>query len=256
MSVPDPGSRFTEKSGPPAVPAASAGAKTSGGGLTPALLGGVLAGYLRLVRSTSRLIVDPPDMYERLYDSWPFIAAMWHGQHFLAPFFRQGHEDVRVLISRHADGEINARAAARLGLGLVRGSGGRRTKMLKKGGHIALRGLLRALDEGATVALTADVPKGPARQAGPGIVTLARISGRPIIPIAVATSNRYIFKKSWDEAALNLPFSRMALTIGEPVHVPADADPEAIAAGQAAVTRSLDAATERAYALVDRRVTR
>ena len=40
------------------------------------------------------------------------------------------------------------------------------------------------LESGSSVALTADVPK-RARVAGMGIVTLAKLSGRPIVPTAV-----------------------------------------------------------------------
>jgi lysophospholipid acyltransferase (LPLAT)-like uncharacterized protein len=41
-------------------------------------------------------------------------------------------------------------------------------------------------------AMTADMPK-RARTAGLGIVTLARLSGRPIVPTAVVTSRRLQF---------------------------------------------------------------
>ena len=57
--------------------------------------------------------------------------------------------------------------------------------------------------------MTADVPPGPARRAGEGIVTLARLSGRPIVPFAVATS-RFIAFPTWSRMTLNLPFSKMA----------------------------------------------
>ena len=49
--------------------------------------------------------------------------------------------------------------------------------------------MLIALEEGYNVALTADVPK-VARVCGPGIVKLASMSGRPIYPVAIATSPR------------------------------------------------------------------
>ena len=54
-----------------------------------------------------------------------------------------------------------------------------------------------ALDEGACVCMTADISNLAARRAGLGIVTLARASGRPIVPVAYATSRR-IDVKSWD----------------------------------------------------------
>ena len=53
----------------------------------------------------------------------PIILAMWHGQHFLTPFIRPKGKRAKVLISRHRDGEINAAAVERLGIGTIRGSG-------------------------------------------------------------------------------------------------------------------------------------
>ena len=70
--------------------------------------------------------------------------------------------------------------------------------------------------------MTADIPK-VSRVCGPGIVTLAQLSGRPIVPVAVVTSRRIDFA-SWDRASLGLPFGRGAMVLGEPVHVARDAD--------------------------------
>jgi lysophospholipid acyltransferase (LPLAT)-like uncharacterized protein len=154
-----------------------------------------------------------------------------------------------VLISRSADGAINARAAARLGLGLIRGSGGSADSMHRKRGAPAFREMLRALEQGATVALTADVPK-TSRVAGPGIVRLARHSGRPIVPVAVVTSRRLTLN-SWDRASLNLPFGRMAMVGGAPIFVPDTDDPEILEAKRKAVEDELNAVHARAFALAD-----
>ena len=43
-----------------------------------------------------------------------------------------------------------------------------------------------------------------------GIVTLARLSGRPIVPVALATSRRKVLEKTWDKTTINLPFGRGA----------------------------------------------
>jgi lysophospholipid acyltransferase (LPLAT)-like uncharacterized protein len=111
--------------------------------------------------------------------------------------------------------------------------------------------MLDALASDFNVALTADVPK-VARRAGPGIVKLAQLSGRPIFPVAVATSRR-IELNNWDRSAFNLPFGRMAIVVGDPVRVPADADDAAFESARQQVQRGLDAVTARAYAIVDRR---
>ena len=117
----------------------------------------------------------------------PAIIAVWHGQHFLMPFIKknEGEHRAKVLISRHRDGEINARAAERLGIETIRGSGAHNGEFDRKGGAAAFTQMLDALADGYNVAMTADVPK-VARVAGLGIVKLAQISRRPIYPVAIA----------------------------------------------------------------------
>jgi lysophospholipid acyltransferase (LPLAT)-like uncharacterized protein len=96
--------------------------------------------------------------------------------------------------------------------------------------------------------MTADVPK-IARICGSGIVTLARLSGRPIVPVAVVTSRRIAFN-SWDRASLGLPFGRGMMVLGEPIFVAREADEAALAEARRAVEDGLDRAHERAYAVL------
>ena len=211
-------------------------------------VGIVAAEYLRAVYKTSRVVLDPPDIYERVIPELPVIIAMWHGQHFLVPFVRRGYR-AKVLISRHRDGEMNAIAAERLGVGTIRGSGDMGGRFDRKGGVGAFKAMLYAIEEGDSMALTADVPK-VARVAGAGIIKLAQLSGRLIVPVAIATSRR-IELRSWDRAAINLPFGRMAIVAGDLVRVDADADEAALERARVALETTLNAATARAYSLAD-----
>jgi 3-deoxy-D-manno-octulosonic-acid transferase len=118
--------------------------------------------------------------------------------------------------------------------------------MKDRGGSYALRAATRALKGGSTFSMTADVPPGPARVSGSGIVTLARFSGRPILPFAVASS-RFIAFNSWSRMTINLPFSKLAYVIGDPIWVPADADEETVERLRLEVEAGLNAVTARAY---------
>ena len=126
------------------------------------------------------------------------------------------------MISRHRDGEFNAIAAERLGIGTIRGSGDHGSAFNRKGGVGAFREMVQALADNWNVATTADVPK-RARVAGLGVIMLARESGRPIMPFAMVTS-RYIRLKNWDATTINLPFGRGAVVGIDTVTVPPDAD--------------------------------
>jgi lysophospholipid acyltransferase (LPLAT)-like uncharacterized protein len=209
------------------------------------------AEFLRLVWLTNRFSYDPVDVYDIVEPQMPAIFAFWHGQHFMTPFIKtkQSHRG-KVLISRHRDGEFNAIAAERLGIGTIRGSGDHGSAFHRKGGVGAFKEMVRALEDDYNVALTADVPK-RSRVAGLGIIMLARESGRPIMPFAMATS-RFIRLKNWDRTTINLPFGRGALVGGDIMVVPSDADGETMERLRAQLEATLNDATRRAYVQVGR----
>src|SRR5690606_35993519 len=207
---------------------------------------------VKLVYKTNRLARDSDDVELAITKYSPAIAALWHGQHLLAPAFTARRHKLLALFARSADAQLNARVAETLGFGVVRGSGGRQdAASAGKGGARALLALKKTLDQGINVAMIADIPHRTPRSAGLGIVTLAEHSGRPILPVAIATSRRKVLERSWDKTTINLPFGRQALAIGAPIHVPADATPAELEEKRREVTAALDAATRRAYGLAD-----
>jgi lysophospholipid acyltransferase (LPLAT)-like uncharacterized protein len=211
--------------------------------------GFLAAEFLRLVWLTNRFSLDPPDIYEKAEPDFPLIIGFWHGQHFMMPFLRRNYR-AKVLISRHGDGEINAIAAERLGVGTVRGSGDHGGAFHRKGGVAAFKSMLGVLGEGCNMALTADVPK-VSRVAGLGIIMLARESGRPILPVAIATS-RFLRLNNWDRSVIHLPFGRGVIAGGSLVRVPPDADAATMETLRLQLEATLNDVTRRAYALVGR----
>ncbi len=214
-------------------------------------LGRLLAGYLRLVQRTNRIVFEPADIYDHVRPDLPLIFAMWHGQHLMIPFARPDWMPACSLVSRHGDGGFNAVALRELGIGAIRGSGALGKKIREKGGAAAFLAMVRRLAAGDTMVLTADVPK-RARIVGPGIIALARASGRPIRAVAVVTSRRIDFN-SWDRASIGLPFGRCAIVVGEPIYVARDADEATQEAARLAVQASLDDVHARGYAIVGSR---
>jgi lysophospholipid acyltransferase (LPLAT)-like uncharacterized protein len=213
--------------------------------------GWLIHGALRFVRRTQVVAPGSSDWTPILTREHPAIVALWHGQHLLAPFFRPETLPYVALLSRNADAEINAGVVERFGIDTVRGSGGRvRQAVAEKGGARALIVLRRKLAEGSGVCMIADVPKGTPREAGLGIVTLARLSGRPIIPAAAVTSRRYVVEKSWDKTTIPLPYGTLAVVLGEPIHVPAGIDAEGMEEVRRTVTLAIEAANAKALALL------
>jgi lysophospholipid acyltransferase (LPLAT)-like uncharacterized protein len=219
---------------------------------TKFLLTELVVRWLRLVRATNRIAPGSTTLFGDNLEHEPGIIAFWHGQHLAAPVFYPNRRKAVAMVSRSADAEINAMVLERLGMGTVRGSGGRggRQKM-NKGGARALLALKKALLAGNNVSMIADIPNGTPREAGMGIIMLARISGRPIAPCAVATSRRHVIERSWDRTTINLPFGRCARVSGPLIYVPADADEAEMERKRQELTLALNAATARAYALAD-----
>jgi lysophospholipid acyltransferase (LPLAT)-like uncharacterized protein len=143
---------------------------------------------------------------ERLGRGEPVIYAFWHEMLLPTPFT---HRDLGlvVMVSRHRDGAIAAWVLERSGFGTMRGS-------TTRGGSSALRGMLSAAAAGHSLAITPDGPRGPRRTVQPGAVEIARRTGLPVLPGAIALSAARRFR-SWDRMALPWPFTRVLMRCGD-----------------------------------------
>jgi lysophospholipid acyltransferase (LPLAT)-like uncharacterized protein len=143
------------------------------------------------------------------------IMAFWHGRILPATYYfrRRG---IVVITSENFDGEWIAGIIERFGYGTARGS-------TSRGGRRALLQLTRSLNAGRPAGFTIDGPRGPARVAQPGAVWLAKATGHPVLPFHLE-ADRYWALKSWDRTQIPKPFSTVTIAMGEPLHVPADAD--------------------------------
>jgi lysophospholipid acyltransferase (LPLAT)-like uncharacterized protein len=154
-----------------------------------------------------------------------FIPVYWH-QHQLfcvKLLLEQRAAGLKLgfLISPSVDGEIGAMLVRGLGGVAIRGSS-------SYTGARALRDYYQALKvDGLSPAITPDGPRGPPWKFKPGAILLAQLSQRPMIPMAYAASRAW--KIQWDRFVIPKPFSRIAIAVGEPVHVPRGLDAEGLA---------------------------
>ncbi len=135
--------------------------------------------------------------------------------------------------------------AERLGVGTIRGSGDHGHEFHRKGGFRAFREMLGALRTGLQHGADRRRAQGRRAIAGLGIVKLAQVSGRPIYPVAVATSRR-IELNNWDRSAINLPFGRSPSVVGDAISVARDADDETLEAAAPRGRRRAQRARPRA----------
>ena len=179
----------------------------------------VLGVLVWLQRRTLRLrLRDPEGVLIDSSSSQPFIGALWHNRLLFTPVAipRRKRRRMTVLASDSRDGEYAARYMRFFGFRVARGSS-------SKGSLKALRTLKREIENGYSVALTPDGPRGPRYQVQPGVVALAQMTGRPIVPAILNAPSRWELK-GWDRTQIPKPFSRVELIMGKPIYVPRNAD--------------------------------
>ncbi|HET6928420.1 MAG TPA: glycosyltransferase N-terminal domain-containing protein [Hyphomicrobiaceae bacterium] len=209
------------------------------------LAGAALARYIRYVRRTSRGIPQMEATVAANVRHHPCIVGMWHGEFMLLPLIKPPTKPTDVMLARHSDAEFLGEALRRFDMQLIRGAGAA-GRGKDRGGTHAYRSAIQALREGRAVAMTADVPGGHARKAGLGIVMAAKQSGRPIVPVAIAT-RRYLALHTWSRMKINLPHSSLGFAVGPIVRVPREATAEELEMYRQEVEDSLNLATEQAY---------
>jgi hypothetical protein len=199
----------------------------------------IIARYIKLVWKTGRWTLIGDEGPRALYRAGtPFIAAFWHGRLLMIPYALGGEgSNVRVLISSHRDGRIISGAIEYFDIKTITGSS-------SKGGAGAFRHAIRFLRNAGVLGITPDGPRGPRMRASDGVIAIARLTGAPILPLAYATSRRFVLG-SWDRFIVPLPFARGVFVWGAPIRVARDADREA---ARDAVEQALNAATQRADA--------
>ena len=171
------------------------------------------------------------------------VMAFWHGRILPATFYfrRRG---IVVITSEHFDGEWIARIIERFGYGTARGS-------TSHGGRKAMLQLVREMQQGRPAGFTLDGPRGPALVAQPGAIWLARTTGNPVLPFHLEAS-RHWSMRSWDRTQIPKPFSTVALVVGEPMPVPAEASDADLERWRVELEIRLRALERRALALLDR----
>lgn len=211
--------------------------------LAQAALAFVLAQFIRLVYYSSRITrhIDPASMrYMRGEDN--AIFAFWHGRMMMLSAFNPPRRHMRVLISLHRDGLLISKTIGHFNQSTVSGS-------TSRGGKAAVMEMLRALEAGDNISITPDGPRGPRHVLAPGIITVAKHSGKPILPVTFA-STRAKTMRSWDQFHLALPFGRIAFCVGAPIVVEASLDETGEEAARLRVEQAMNILVEQAQAAI------
>ena len=172
-------------------------------------------GFRFQIPLTKFIHVNKPDMQKS------FIVASWHAHQCALYGLKEVMNRVNILISPSNDGQIVADACSRLGYKIIRGSKGR------QGASKAGMQMHDALNNDDIVAVMIDGPKGPNHVVQPGVIELAKLSGKPIIPMIWYSPNKNFLKfNSWDEFRVPIFYCKVINVYGDPIYVSKDADAE------------------------------
>jgi len=140
-----------------------------------------------------------------------YIFCCWHNRLFLGPHLLPRNRIINALQSSHSDGMITSIAFKYLGMNVILGSS-------MNGGMQAFRKMIKCIQNGESIAITPDGPKGPKETVKEGIIKLAQITGVPIVPL-VWTTKKFKLINSWDHFVIPFPFSKGVYTFGKPIYV-------------------------------------
>ncbi len=139
-----------------------------------------------------------------------FLFAMWHGN-LLVPIYSHRYRGLYTLVSPVWEGELIASGLKGLGYNLVRASSG----------YDRIHGIrqsVKIVRDGKPLVIIIDGPEGPRREVKQGIIAIAAISGKPIIPV-YSTGSPGFNLPSWDKQEIVLPFSKSIINFGVPIYI-------------------------------------
>jgi lysophospholipid acyltransferase (LPLAT)-like uncharacterized protein len=165
-------------------------------------------------------VLDPAGVFNQTGGE-RMIFAIWHNRLALSlstynRYVRRRDPSRRMaaMVSASRDGGMLARVLELFEVQPVRGSTSRR-------GPQALRELTGWAERGYDLAITPDGPRGPCYQVQEGVISLAQLTGLPIVPASLRLGWKYRLP-SWDRFQLPLPFARCEVRLGEPLRVSRD----------------------------------
>lgn len=163
----------------------------------------------RLWSATWRITIVETEAFRAARASGrPQVFAHWHRDE-LAVLPQAGAYAIATMTSKSKDGQLIDFVVRKFGGLTAKGSSSR-------GGAGALRELVKLVISGRNASFAVDGPRGPIFKTKPGVFELSQLTGAIIIPVGIASRNRYIFKRAWNRARLPKLFTRVVVLFDAP----------------------------------------
>lgn len=159
-------------------------------------------------------VLNPEVEREYMDAGRPSLLVSWHRAWLGGVIYMGQRWHPAVMASLSRDGEWVARFEKHLGCHPIRGSSSR-------GGMSAQKAMIRYVKQGGKVATNvADGPQGPRYVAKAGMISLAQLTGAPLIPVMWSSERAWCFSRSWDKTMIPKPFAKCLVLYGKPMEVP------------------------------------
>lgn len=176
--------------------------------------------YLKFVGLTTRWeVIGVKETYEALEKYGSMIVIGWHGRTLEMPYFWNKSRKLNALVSPHRDGRLIVEILKKFGIGNIDGSS-------NKNSSNAAINLMKNLQQGNSIAIIPDGPRGPSMTLGLSPLFYAQKSGKPIMGITYSIAGSRVIKRSWDDMLIPFPFHKGIYVITKPLIIPKDAKPE------------------------------
>lgn len=173
--------------------------------------------YVLTVYKTSKVNLKNRKKIENLLErKESFIYSFWHDQLLMCPLTWQSNSSIKVLISKHRDGDIIAQLISNLGFEAIRGSSHKTNKNKNKGGLLSARKMIKSLKNGISIGISPDGPKGPRHKVSEGILSISRLSKSVILPVGIGFKKKWVLN-TWDKFIIPKPFNEITVVWGDPI---------------------------------------
>jgi lysophospholipid acyltransferase (LPLAT)-like uncharacterized protein len=208
------------------------------------LIAGVMVAILRLWSATLRKQTSQLDRLDRyMADGRQVLAVFWHGKYLpLFPLAKGKHAVVITINSFR--GRVIGEICKRFGY---------RPVLLPVDANA--HGFPALVDQvkgnASLIALALDGPNGPFHRIRSGALTLNAVHGVVLAPIGVASSRKIVMRSRWDRQEAPLPFSRVAVAVGDRIELHHKLDEVGAMPMEEIVRQAMEAVERQARELLD-----
>ena len=208
------------------------------------LVAGAFVAILRMWSASLRKDTGQLDRLDRhIAEGHQVLAVFWHGKYLPLFPLAKGKNAIVITVNSFR-GRVIGEICKRFGY--------RPVLLPTEANSHGFPELVRQVKESASlIALALDGPTGPYHRIRSGALTLSAIHGVALAPIGVASSRKIVMRSRWDRQEAPLPFSRVAVAVGEMIEFSKEEDQLDVKLMEQIVQQRMNAVQCEAEAILD-----